>query len=146
MLKSRQGQNGYVAIKLDLEKAYDRLEWSFIKESLEFFQMPPNLITLIRQGDPLSPYLFILCLEMLSIMLEEAIRDRLIHPINFRGQVRLSHLFFTDDIFLLTTTKASDSKNLFKILQNLYASLGHLMSVTKSQLWFSPSKTRCIKK
>ena len=82
----------------------------------------------------------------LSIMLEEAIRDRLIHPINFRGQVRLSHLFFTDDIFLLTTTKASDSKNLFKILQNLYASLGQLMSVTKSQLWFSPSKTRCIKK
>ena len=37
MLKSRRGRNGYVAIKLDLEKVYDQLEWSFIKESLEFF-------------------------------------------------------------------------------------------------------------
>ena len=112
MLKSRWGRNGYVAIKLDLERVYDQLEWSFIKESLEFFQMPPNLITLImnmisftrfhilwngiplpeitptkgiRQGNPLSPYLFIICLERLLIRLEEAVRDRLIHPISFRG-------------------------------------------------------------
>ena len=79
-----------MALKLDLEKAYDRLEWPFIQETLEFFQMPPTLITLImnmisltrfhilwngtplrevapsrgvKQGDPLSLYLFILCME-----------------------------------------------------------------------------------
>ena len=128
-LISRRGQTGYVAIKLDLEKAYDRLEWHFIQDTLEFFQLPPNLITLImnmitstrfhilwngtplpevvpnrgiKQGDPLSLYLFILCLERLSIKLNEAIRDKEIHPISFRGRVRLSHLFFTDDIFLFT--------------------------------------------
>ena len=46
-LKSRRDRNGYVAIKSDLEKAYDRLEWSFIQETLEFFQLPPTFITFI---------------------------------------------------------------------------------------------------
>ena len=46
-LMHKRGKNGYVALKLDLDKAYDHLEWSFIKESIEFFQVPPNLITLI---------------------------------------------------------------------------------------------------
>lgn len=143
-LKSKQGRARYVTLKLDLEKAYDRLEWSFIQETPEFFQMPPTLINLIinmisstqfhimwnrtpllevvpsrgvRQGDPLSPYLFILCLEWFSIKLEEAVRGKLIHPINFWARVRLSHLFFTDDIFLFTKATVRDCKNLYKILQ-----------------------------
>ena len=108
----KSGPKGRVALKLDLEKAYDHLEWSFIQETLEFFQILPRFIQLImnmlsstrfhimwngtplpaivpskgiRQGDPLSPYRFILCLERLSILLEEAVQDRAIHPITFRG-------------------------------------------------------------
>ena len=150
-LKSRLDRNGYVAIKLDLEKAHDRLKWSFIKETLEFFQLPPTFIALImnmisstqfhilwnetpfpkvvpsrgvRQGDPLSPYLFILCLERLSIKLEKVIQARLLHFINFRNRVRLSHLFFANDIFLFTKTKARDCKNLRRILHHFCGSFG----------------------
>ena len=36
-LISRRGRTGYVALKLDFEKAYDQLEWHFIQETLEFF-------------------------------------------------------------------------------------------------------------
>ena len=78
----------------------------------------------VRRGDPLSLYLFILCLKRLSIKLEEAVHGTLIHPINFR---------------------ARDWKDLSRILQTFCDSSGQLMSVTKSRLWFSPSTPRRIK-
>ena len=157
---------------MDLEKTYDRLEWDFIRESLEFFQLPPNLITLImnmvssthfhilwnggplpeivltrgvRQGDLLSPYLFILCLERLSIRLEEAVRDKLIHPMSFRGRVRLSHLFFADDIFLFTKATLRDYRHLNLIFQTFCASSGQIMIASKSCIWFSPRIPRSLK-
>ena len=87
-----------MAIKIDLEKAYDRIEWSFIREMLVKFNFPSKLTDIImscvssvstsllfnggclesfqpsrgiRQGDPLSPYLFILCMEYLGHLIKD---------------------------------------------------------------------------
>lgn len=92
-INRKKGKVGYMVVKIDLEKAYDRLEWSFICEVLYAANFPSNLIQLIMscvssattlilfnggalepflpssgicQEDPLSPYLFILCMEVLG--------------------------------------------------------------------------------
>ena len=41
-----KGSKGYMAIKIELEKAYNKIEWSFIREMLIFFNFPTNLIEL----------------------------------------------------------------------------------------------------
>jgi hypothetical protein len=55
----------------------------------------------IRQGDPLKPYFFILCVEGLSTLLRKAEREGSISglPIT-RGDTKVSYLFFADDSLL----------------------------------------------
>ena len=76
--KKTHGTNGYCAVKLDMMKAYDRVEWGFLREIMKKMGFQAQWIELImecvssvsyRQGNPLSPYLFLLCSEGLSSML-----------------------------------------------------------------------------
>ena len=110
-----------MALKIDLEKAYDKLEWSFIREVLIRANFPADLIEIImscististsilfngevlepiypsrgtRQEDPLSPYLFILCMEYLGQLIVEKCNAKLWQPIKVSGSGRLSHICF----------------------------------------------------
>ena len=52
----------------------------------------------IRQGDPLSPYLFLLCAEGLSALLNKTVENRVINGImSSQNGVCISHLLFADD-------------------------------------------------
>lgn len=43
-MRSKRSKTKYMAIKIDLEKAYDKLEWNFIKNALVHINFPPQLI------------------------------------------------------------------------------------------------------
>ena len=69
------------------------------------------------QGDPLSPYLFLLCADGFSSLINEAVRNQGLSGISiWRGCPMVSHLFFADDSLLFC--KASD-KNAAKWLRSL---------------------------
>ena len=46
-MSKKKGRSGCMTIKIDLEKVYDRLEWSFIRDTLSLFRFPSHLIKLI---------------------------------------------------------------------------------------------------
>lgn len=141
-----------VAFKVDMQKAYDTLDWGFLLSTLQGFGFPQTMIDWImevtcspkfsinineelhgyfasgrglRQGDPLVPYLFILAMEIFSAIL----RDHTSKP-GFRFHWRckkdfLTHLFFADHVLLFCEGNL-ESIQLVKSSVDLFASLSGL--------------------
>ena len=156
-----------MAVKVDLAKAYDRLEWSFIHHVLTAFHLPCMLIDLImscisstsisilfnggkldsfkptrgiRQGDPLSPYIFILCMEYLGYLINrECLEKRWVPMKASRDNVGISHLFFADDLMLFAKPNIKGAKSIKEVLQKFVLESGQAVSLEKSRVYFSPN-------
>lgn len=116
-------KNTGMIMKVDLEKAYDWIEWNFVADSLFDLVIPREMSRLIMscsssghfkllwnrmstevieesrgllQED--SPYLFVLCMEHLSHLILEEVEDNRWKPIKAsRGGPNISHLMFAND-------------------------------------------------
>lgn len=127
-MKAKRGRKGLAALKLDMAKAYDRMEWGFLIQVMRCFGFRARWIGWVeqciltvsfsvllngfpfgrfspsqglRQGDPLSPFLFILGSEVLSrlLLLEE--ERGFIHCVKVnRAAPSILHLLFADDIMI----------------------------------------------
>uniref|UniRef100_A0A5B7BN08 Reverse transcriptase domain-containing protein n=1 Tax=Davidia involucrata TaxID=16924 RepID=A0A5B7BN08_DAVIN len=165
----RKGKMGQSALKLDMSKAYDRVEWSFLEAvmlRMGFHQKWVDLIMHcvstvsfsvlingdprgcikptrgLRQGDPLSPYLFILCAEAFSALLRKSENENKIHGISVaRNAPRVSHLFFADDSLLFANATENQASEISRIISMYGAASGQQVNFEKSAISFSANVT-----
>ncbi|XP_074282971.1 uncharacterized protein LOC141607513 [Silene latifolia] len=99
----------------------------------------------LRQGDPLSPYLFILCMEVMSANVYRAQQIALLKGIELsRRSEALTHLFFADDSIFFLHDKNNSVEQLKDILVRYCMASGQVLNESKSGILFSPS-TRLAK-
>lgn len=141
-----------MALKLDISKAYNQVEWQFLELTmrkmgfcnrwvdlimscigLTSYQVLVNgvprgeiwLTRGIRQGDPLSPYLFLICLEALNQQLQYAASFGAIRGFSLCWEgPKISHLFFVDDTLLCWWEIKGDLEVILSYLTAIWASLG----------------------
>ena len=144
-LKKKKGRKkGFGALKINMCKAYDRVNWTFLQAVLLAMKFNPTWVNWImecvttvkytllvsgspthsfhptrgiRQGDPISLYLFLLCANILSIALIQAKNRKQIKGIAMGRQgVSFTHLLFVDDSFFFFQNDRSSLTNLKRII------------------------------
>ncbi|XP_024156304.1 uncharacterized protein LOC112164321 [Rosa chinensis] len=165
MHKLTSQEEGFFSLKLDISKAYDRLEWPFLHAMLvklgflaQWISMVMSCVTSvsyailvqgepsntihptrgIRQGDPLSPYLFTLCAEGLSALISQAVDSGEIKGLKMCPQAPiLHHLFFADDSLLFGAATLEECHTFRHILNTYERAFGQKINFQKSSVVFS---------
>lgn len=97
----------------------------------------------LRQGDPLSPYLFLSCVEGLSNNLDEAVRNGRIHGCQIADSAPIvSHLLFADDSFLFFRGSNTEASIIKSILTSYEKCSGQSVNYQKSGIYFSANIQR----
>uniref|UniRef100_A0A803PLP7 Reverse transcriptase domain-containing protein n=1 Tax=Cannabis sativa TaxID=3483 RepID=A0A803PLP7_CANSA len=140
-----RGKKDFSALKLDMSKAFDRVEWCLSSSSLTF-ALNGDTTGLVKpsrglhQGDPLSPYLFLICPEGLSRLLqhEESIGN--LQGLRITRQApSISHLLFPDDILLFCEATNSSALAIQRVLDIYHKASGQMLNPHKSVMSFSPN-------
>ncbi|KAJ4757006.1 RNA-directed DNA polymerase (reverse transcriptase)-related family protein [Rhynchospora pubera] len=152
-------------LKADVSKAFDKLDWNFLTTSMLYLNVPSKLINLLmssytrahvsiningkgngfitptrglRQGCPMSPYCFIMAMEMLTRRLKKGLREGQLLGLKLaHTSPVLTHLLYADDLVLVGGSAQREVDTIMHILNNFALASGLVMNPEKSNLWFS---------
>ena len=150
-------------LKLDFHKAFDSVAWSFLEWILCMMDFPPRWISWVlacvksaeasvlingsptipfklhrglRQGDPLSPFMFNLIVECLSLLIQKATSDGLWEGVETsRGGIKITHLQYADDTVIFCPPKTDYLLNIKKTLILFQLASGLQVNFHKSSLF-----------
>lgn len=163
MQNKRRGAVGYAALKLDMSKA-NRVEWRFLEQMMEklgfhekWRQLIMKCITTLsyrikvngeltdeilptrglRQGDPLSPYLVLLCADGFSTLLNATESSGALEGVSIcRDAPSITHLLFANDSLLLLKVNDESAHHLRQVLQLYENCSGQIINKDKSSIMF----------
>ncbi|XP_019197208.1 PREDICTED: uncharacterized protein LOC109191092 [Ipomoea nil] len=164
-LKRQPGnRGGYGALNVDMSKAYDRVEWGFLCKAMSKMGFTDHWVRLmrecistvrysvlvegkewgpvvpgrgLRQGDPLSPCLFILVAECLSAMLRVREGEGVLHELRVaRGALTISHLFFADDCLFFFRANNFEAEIIRDVLREYGRASGQEVNLGKTSMVF----------
>ena len=152
------------AMKIDVSKAFDSVQWSFLLKVLAALNFPEKFITWIkkcielasfsvqingelagyfnskrglRHGCALSPYLFIVCMQVLSKLFDKAAVEKKIgyHP--YCKDINLTHICFADDVLVFSDGKKTSIEGILAVFQEFARVSGLNISLEKSTLYLA---------
>ena len=164
-LKARKRTSqSYMAVKTDVSKAYDRVEWNFLETTMKLFGFNAQWISWImgtvrsvsysvlvngipigtilpqrgiRQGDPLFPYLFILCADILGHLIKSRVKDGDIRGIQIGNGVQsVTHLQFVDDSLFFCQANVRNCQALKDVFDVYEYYSGQKINLAKSMITF----------
>ncbi|KAJ0445701.1 putative RNA-directed DNA polymerase [Helianthus annuus] len=149
--------------KVDISKAYDSVSWAFLNSIMAQMNFPSRwrawvMATLhsarasvlvngsptrefvcsrgLRQGDPLSPFLFVIVMEALTGIMKKVVSLGLFNGIKITNDgPLLSHLIYADDVMFLGDWSISNVKNLRRLLRCFYLSSGLKVNLAKYSIY-----------
>ncbi|XP_022014769.1 uncharacterized protein LOC110914278 [Helianthus annuus] len=152
------------AFKVDIQKAYDTVDWRFLKSVLLGFGFHMNMVNWImalvstdsfsvcvngsvhgffkgsrglRQGDPISPYLFTLVMEVLTAILLHAVRiDSSFKFHNKCEKQQIINLCFADDLFIFARGEVNSARCVMTSLSMFTRMSGLVPNNQKSTIFF----------
>ncbi|GJT47648.1 RNA-directed DNA polymerase, eukaryota, reverse transcriptase zinc-binding domain protein [Tanacetum coccineum] len=147
--------------KVDFEKAYDSVRWDFLMEVLKKFGFGNRWCRWIqgclvssrgsvlvngsptpefqfykglKQGDPLSPFLFLLIMESFHLSVQRVVDAGLFKGISICSSLQLSHLFYADDAIFMGQWSETNINVIVKILDCFHQASGLRINIHKSKI------------